>query len=134
VTLNFSLELADGAIVDDAHANTACSFIMGDGSLLPYIEKQLIGKQQGDENSLNIAPENGFGQYNVLNIRRLPKSKFTEEQLELHQVIMFADKGQGNLPGVVSQLSDDWVDIDFNHPLSGKHLVFKYTILAVDNG
>ena len=51
---------------------------------------------------------------------------------EAGSVVVFKDPAGFDLPGVVSRISQDFVLVDFNHPLSGKDIVFKARIIKID--
>ena len=63
----------------------------------------------------------------------LKKSDFSRELLlEPGLVVSFMDQQQqGELPGVIRQVFDEAVEVDFNHPLAGKGLMFDVEILSV---
>ena len=62
VSLNFSITLENGQVVDSNFDRDPVSFVMGDGSLLPGFESRLMGLKAGDEANFLIAPEDGFGE------------------------------------------------------------------------
>ena len=132
VTLHFTLKLEDGAVIDSTLENSAPSFVFGDGSLLAGVEQKLVGMSAGDKESLQILPEDAFGQPNIENVQQFPRSEF-DDDMELAEglIISFAD-AKGEVPGVVTILEDDVVTVDFNHPLSGKNLQFDVEILDVE--
>ncbi len=45
----------------------------------------------------------------------------------------FADAAGAELPGVIAELDDDWVTVDFNHPLAGRDLTFEVEIINVEH-
>jgi len=133
VTLHFAIELEDGAQVDSTFNKTPATFIVGDGNLLPGFEKALFGLKAGDEASLPIAPEHGFGQPNPDNIQRMPLDSFAADtDLTPGMMMSFADANGSELPGVIDRVEDNQVYVDFNHPLAGRELTFKVAILAVN--
>jgi FKBP-type peptidyl-prolyl cis-trans isomerase SlpA len=48
-------------------------------------------------------------------------------------VVSFASREGGELPGVVHRLMGDMVEIDFNHPLAGRDIVFTVEIINVES-
>ena len=52
--------------------------------------------------------------------------------LEKGVVISFADARQQELPGVISRVEGDEVEVDFNHPLAGRTLSFEVQIIDVE--
>ncbi len=131
VTLHFAIKLDDGTEVDSNFAAEPATFTVGDGNLLPGFEQSLFGLQAGEKTTLRILPEQGFGQRNPNNIQKVPRSQFADMALEPGLMISFADAGQSELPGVVSEFDDKQVTVDFNHPLAGRELFFDVQILTV---
>ena len=133
VTLNFALVLDDGSEVDSNFEKEPASFAVGDGSLLPGFERALFGLKSGDEATLEILPEEGFGQPNDNNLQTIKRDQFdVESELEEGMVFSFADAAGGELPGVVKTFDEDEVTIDFNHPLAGRTLSFRVAIHNVE--
>ncbi len=133
ITLHFELAMEDGSVVDSTFERKAATFNYGDGSLLPGIEKKLLGLCTGDEKVFTLMPEDAFGQPNPANIQRINRSSFAPDMtLEEGMVISFADAQKAELPGVVQSVGDSEVVVNFNHPLAGRTLRFKVEILAVD--
>lgn len=132
VTLHFSILFEDGQEVDGTRKGEAATFDFGDGSLLPGFEAALVGLQAGDARQIELPPDQAFGEHNPGNLRRLPRSQFGADlALELGLIVSFASP-EGELPGVVRELDESTVLVDFNHPLAGRSLVFDVAIEAVD--
>jgi len=133
VTLNFALVLDDGSEIDSNFEKEPASFSVGDGSLLPGFERALFGLKSGDEATLEILPEEGFGQPNDNNLQTIKRDQFDiESELEAGMVFSFADAAGGELPGVVKTFDADEVTVDFNHPLAGRTLSFRVAIHNVE--
>jgi len=134
VYLNFALSLEDGSEVDSNFGSDPVNFVVGDGSLLPGFERRLFGLRSGEEASFVIAPEDGFGQPQEDNVQRIARDQFEADadQLEPGMVFSFADAAGGELPGVVLDVGERDVTIDFNHPLAGRTLTFKVRIDRVE--
>lgn len=132
VTLHFAIKMADGTLVDSTFDGSPATFSVGDGNLLPGFEQVLMGLCAGDEKEFPISPEQGFGQRNPNNIQDIPKNSFADDiELEEGLMVSFADAQQAELPGVVAEVNDDVVKVDFNHPLAGRDLIFEVRIIAV---
>ncbi|MCQ3830775.1 FKBP-type peptidyl-prolyl cis-trans isomerase [Microbulbifer elongatus] len=131
VTLHFALKLDDGSEIDSNFEGEPATFIVGDGNLLPGFEQSLFGLQAGDEAEIEIPPEAGFGQRNPSNIQKVKKGHFSPDmELEVGLVVSF-DNGDGELPGVIREIGEDDVEVDFNHPLAGQTVFFHVKILEV---
>ena len=130
VTLHFSLVLEDGHIIDSNFESEPATFSVGDGNLLPGFESTLIGLVNGDEREFTIPPEQAFGQHNPQNVQAVERGNFDQEELELGAVFSFQN-GDGELPGVIVDVDDNEVMIDFNHPLAGKNIIFQVKIIDI---
>lgn len=132
VTLTFALKLDTGELVDGTGDKPA-EFSVGDGNLLPGFEKAMFGLTAGVAKSFNIPAEHGFGPSNPDNIQIMKRSVFSED-IELSEglIVSFADKQKAELPGVIRRVMGDVVEVDLNHPLAGKNLVFDVEIISVE--
>ena len=132
VTLRFSLQLTNGHVVDST-GSTAATFVVGDGNLLPGFELAMFGMQAGASDRLSIPASQGFGEHLEANLQRLRRGQFPVN-MELAEGLMmsFADKTDSELPGVINKIQGDSIEVDFNHPLAGKDLIFEVDILEVE--
>ena len=133
VTLNFSLTLETGEEVDSNFGADPVSFVMGDGSLLPGFERRLIGMRAGDEAQFRSPPEEGFGEPQDDNLQSIPRADFdSDTPREPGMLFTFADAAGGEVPGMIAEVGDTKVTVDFNHPLSGRTIHFKVRIARVE--
>ncbi len=133
VTLFFSLALADGQLIDGNFGQQAASFVPGDGSLLPGFESLLFGLKAGDKQQFLIKAADAFGERKEANLQRIARKQFADDMtLTPGLVVSFAAREGGELPGVVHRVMGDKVEIDFNHPLAGRDIVFDVDIVAVE--
>ncbi|VUD68273.1 FKBP-type 16 kDa peptidyl-prolyl cis-trans isomerase [Thalassocella blandensis] len=132
VTMHFALLFEDGEVVDSNFETEPATFTVGDGRLLPGFESTLYGLKAGDEKEITIPPERGFGHRNDNNIQTMRRHQF-EDSIELAEglVVSFKDAAGAELPGVIMSFDDDEVTVDFNHPLSGKTIIFHVEIISV---
>lgn len=134
VTLHFSVRLMDGTEMDSTFGGQPASFVWGDESLLPGFERALLGLKAGDKRSVYIEADKGFGAYNPDNIQQFRQDEFAQDMtLETGVVVSFRDASGAELPGVISLIEDNWVTVDFNHPLAGRDLTFEVEILSVEH-
>jgi FKBP-type peptidyl-prolyl cis-trans isomerase SlpA len=132
VTLFFALRLPDGEVIDSNFEQSPATFIVGDGNLLPGFERELMGMLGGERKLYVIAPENAFGQRNPNNVQKIERRLFsTDLNLEAGLVVNFSDAQNVELPGVISDLDEHWVTVDFNHPLAGQAIQFDVHIITV---
>ena len=132
VTVSFSLSLATGELIDTTGEKTA-AFNVGDGTLPPGFESAMFGMKAGDSAVLEIAADRGFGQPDPDNVQRLQRTEFVSgPEPAAGLVVAFADSGGRERPGVITRLCGETVEVDFNHPLAGRDLLFSVTVHAVE--
>lgn len=132
VTLHFAVLLQGGEEVDTTRRGRPATFEMGDGNLLPGFEEALLGMCAGDDAQIPLTPEQAFGEHRRDNVQLMDRDAFAGVDLEPGLMVSFAGPG-GELPGVVRRVFERTVEVDFNHPLAGRHIVFDVSILDVDD-
>ncbi|WP_281222293.1 FKBP-type peptidyl-prolyl cis-trans isomerase [Photobacterium sanguinicancri] len=135
VLMHFSIKLSDGSVADSTQAmGKPAKFRMGDGSLTDNFEKCLLGLQQGQTNSFELAPEDAFGQSDPDNIHHIELSKFgADVPAEVGTIVAFAGPDGQDIPGVITQIFGDSVTVDFNHPLAGQRVTFDVEVVTIEN-
>ena len=133
VYVNFSLSLEDGSEIDSNFTDDAVDFVVGDGNLLPGFERLLFGMCAGDRRIFSVAPEQAFGMANDDNVQQLKREQFDHDmELEIGLIFSFADAGGGEVPGLVLEFDEEWVTVDFNHPLAGRTILFDVLVHRVE--
>jgi FKBP-type peptidyl-prolyl cis-trans isomerase 2 len=103
-------------------------FVQGRHQLPPDFERVVNGMKAGDEKKGELSAEEGFGPYDVEKRKTVPKSDLPAGTKEGD--ILSDRAGQ---KAIVIQLSERSAVMDYNHPLAGKPLSMKITILRVDD-
>ncbi len=135
VSLHFSVALENGIEIDNTRSYPEpVSLVIGDGNLLEGFEKALLGLRAGDRRTVHLPPEDAFGPWNPENVQSFDTVQFVkagDATPEIGTMMEFQDKGGGTLAGVVKAVNDDKVEVDFNHPLAGRNVVFEVEIAKV---
>jgi FKBP-type peptidyl-prolyl cis-trans isomerase SlpA len=132
VHLNFAIRLEDGSLIDSNLDNDPVKFEVGDGSLLFGFEKQLFGMKAGEAAVFPVDAEDGFGVHNPDNVQKIKADQFEDVEPEIGMIMGFSDPAQGEVPGVVCEIGDEYISVDFNHPLAGRKLEFDVKIHSVE--
>ena len=128
--MHFSLMLENQTVIDtNFDKEPVCFFI--ETETCSGFENSLIGMQANQEETFEIEPQEAFGQHNNQNVQTLDLSSF-DDNIEVGSVYSFQN-GDGELPGVIIEINESTVQVDFNHPLAGKLYLFKVKILAIEN-
>ena len=136
VELSYELEV-DGNIVDRAGEERPLDYIHGTKMLLPKFESELEGKAAGDEFAFTLSPEEGYGEYDPKLVIELPETAFSingevqRQMLFVGNMIPMLNSAGMVERGVVKELRDGIVVMDFNHQMAGKTLNFKGKVISV---
>ncbi|MCP4392287.1 MAG: peptidylprolyl isomerase [Gammaproteobacteria bacterium] len=129
VTIQYKVSDSDsGELIDSSENGEPMIYLHGARNIIPGLEQALEGKVVGDELEVTVAPADGYGERSEDRIQQVPKEAFEGmEKLEPGMaVIAQTDDGQINL--VITEVNDDQVTVDANHPLAGKSLKFSVTV------
>lgn len=133
VKLHFELLLEDGKAVDSTFDKEPATLSIGDGNLPEGFESCLYDLQAGDQKTFTVLPEKAFGQHNPSNVQQLSRTDFSNiDELKEGMIVGFADKAGGELPGVIAEIGEKQITVDFNHPLAGRTLTFKVEVIDVN--
>jgi methionine--tRNA ligase beta chain len=116
--------LPEGEVIESTLGREVLVVHLGRGVLAPGIERALVGMGVGEEKSVEISPEDGYGPVLPENIHRRRREDFPAE-VELKPGMRFAAKlkdGSGRAEFGVRDVAGDEVVIDFNHPFAGREL------------
>lgn len=132
VTLDYTLTLDNGEVADSTQDGMPLRFLAGSGELLPAFEDALIGLTAGDELNLTLSPEDGYGEYDEEAFEEVSIENFpSREGLEPGTAIGVRDSDGETYPAYISEVHEDTVILDYNHPLAGETLHFHVTVLDV---
>jgi FKBP-type peptidyl-prolyl cis-trans isomerase 2 len=130
VTVHYTGTLDDGTQFDSSEGKEPITFKLGSGEVIPGFEKGIEGMKEGEEKKLDIAPEQAYGAVHAQLMHEVPLDKFPPH-VELKKGMMLtmqAPTGQ-RLMARVEEVGKDSAKLDLNHPLAGKRLHFKVTLV-----
>jgi FKBP-type peptidyl-prolyl cis-trans isomerase SlpA len=137
LTLHYRLSGPDGRAVVDTFAARPATLSLGAGQLAPALEERLIGLPEGAEAAFELPAGAAFGERNPQLLRRVTRKLLVEHgdrdaEYSPGDVIEFPmPDGQGRYAGLVRECADDWLLVDFNHPLAGRAVSFQVKLLGV---
>jgi len=98
---------------------------LGQGHLLKGLEEELEGKEIGKDLTIELSPEKAFGKKDVKFIKMIPYSVFRKQQIEPQPGMQVNVDGA---IGMVKTAAGGRCLVDFNHPLSGREVIYKVKI------
>ena len=131
VTLHYTLKDNDGNVIDQSDDGSFL-YLHGAMNIIRGLENALAGKSAGEEFSISVSPEEGYGARDPERIQEVPKEMFDSSE-EIKVGVQFHAQGpDGNAVVVtVAEIKDDVVVIDANHALAGVDLNFEVKIVDV---
>jgi FKBP-type peptidyl-prolyl cis-trans isomerase SlyD len=132
VTFNYTLKDDDGNILDSTSGSSPFAFLSGNGQILPKLEEALNGMLLGTKKNVKINAADAYGEYNEGAVQQVDRTNFPKDA-DLQPGMQFmANSPDGNqMPFIISEVKDDNIKIDFNHPLAGKNLEFDVELLDI---
>jgi FKBP-type peptidyl-prolyl cis-trans isomerase SlyD len=132
VTIHYKLELDGGEVVDSSEGNRPFEYLHGASNIVAGLEKGLAGLAAGASFDVRVAPEEGYGTREEGSLQKVPRKSFPKD-VRLEVGMQLAAKGDDGrpMPFWVSEITDDTITIDFNHPLAGETLHFTGQVVAV---
>jgi FKBP-type peptidyl-prolyl cis-trans isomerase SlyD len=134
VTLNFTLKDDEGNILDSTETGGLFSYIAGKNMILPKLEESVNSMIIGTRRQLKFEAKDGYGDYNEDAVQVVGKENFPEDFiLEAGMEYMASNPDGVQMPFIITNVEDETVTIDFNHPLAGKNLNFDIELVDVRN-
>jgi FKBP-type peptidyl-prolyl cis-trans isomerase 2 len=133
ITIEYEAFLESGTRVLGTEREKPLVFRFGSGEVLPKMEEELVGLNPGDTREFTVRPEDGFGDFDRSKVIQVPLEEFPKgNKLQKGMVLRVeTDKGQESLC-FVGDIQKDHFVLDFNHPLAGRTLKYRVTVLAVN--
>ncbi len=132
VAIDYELKDDDGNIIDTSAGGDPMHYLHGTHNIIEGLEKALAGKKAGDTVSVSIAPEEGYGVRDDSRIQSVPRDMFEDQsQVKVGEQFMAQGLDGENLTVTITEVTDDKVVVDGNHPLAGKNLNFDVEIKDV---
>jgi len=131
VAIEYELTEAGTTEVLDSNKGAApLEFIIGKGQLIPGLEKGLVGMNAGDSADIEVKAEEAYGVRDDEAVQEIPRDQF--EGVELEKGMSLYGQGQNGetIQVIVVDFNDETATVDFNHPLAGKDLLFKVTVIS----
>jgi FKBP-type peptidyl-prolyl cis-trans isomerase 2 len=131
VSVNYTGRLEDGSIFDSSmtEGREPLKATLGQGQLIKGFENGLHEMSVGDKKTVEILPEDAYGEYNDYMVQEVPKEQMPGE-VEIGMGLQ-ADTQMGPINFVVKEIKDEVVILDANHPLAGKKLIFDLEVLEI---
>ena len=132
VTLHYRIAARDGSEFVSTFDATPATLQLGSEELAPALERCLAGLAEGEHRIFELDPADAFGERNPRMVARVPRDALPPKATpELHGIIEFPSPDGARYSGVVLEMDDEGVLVDFNHPLAGKPIRFEVRVVGI---
>lgn len=130
VTISYELRDAQGQLIETGDA--PLEYLHGGyQGIFPLVEQALDGKVVGDACRVRLEPDDAFGDYDAELVHVEPREKFPDNVAVGMQFQGKSEESQQTLVYTVTDIAEDKVVVDGNHPLAGQTLEFSCTVASV---
>jgi peptidylprolyl isomerase len=132
VRIHYTGTLADGSTFDSSVGRDPLEFTLGSGQVVPGFDKAVDGMSVGEEKTTVIAPEDAYGESHEGNVQAFPRAKFPADiPLEIGTQLQMSMPDGQPIMVTITEVSEDEVKLDANHPLAGKELTFSIELVEI---
>ncbi len=129
--MNYVLTV-NGEIVDSSEGREPLEFVQGEGRIIPGLERELEGLKVGDAKNVTVAAQDAYGEIVADAVQEVEKARFPEnDKLTVGSGVQGQGANGQMFQGIVKEIKDETIVVDFNHPLAGKELTFDVTIVEI---
>ncbi len=132
VKVHFTGTLEDGTVFDTSENKKPLLFNLGSGEVIQGFEEAISGMKVDQEKNIRISSDKAYGPRThelIVNVEKDKLPKDLEFKLDQHYQIPNEDNNEITVR--VSKVSENSVELDGNHPLAGKNLIFKIKLIEI---
>lgn len=131
VKVEYTGTLDDGSVFDKSDGNPI-EFKVGEGQVIPGFEEAVVGMKLNEEKNIHIPAAQAYGDYMPDLVRKFPRASLPKDQEPVVGMMLVLKTPDGHqLPVKITEVSDEEVTIDINHPLAGKALNFAIKVVHI---
>ena len=135
VKVHYHGKLTNGETFDSSSGREPLEFEVGSGSVIKGFDEGVTGMQVGEKKTINIPVEEAYGPRSDDMLIEFPKDRLPQDmELEQGMQLMMSNGSGQNIPVTITEIQDDSVILDANHPLAGEDLVFDIELIEIVGG
>ena len=139
INLNYTLRESntEGKVIESTYDSKPISFVYGQAKMLPKFEENIAGLSEGNYFEFTIKSADAYGDIQEEAIIDIPLNVFETngsvdyEMIKVGNLVPMQDSKGQRMDGIVKEVNDEFIKMDFNHPLAGIDLHFTGEILAI---
>jgi len=130
VKIHYTL-IVEGNVLESSEESGPLEYEHGRGQIIPGLENALEGLSEGDTREVDIGPDDAYGPLNLELVVQIPRDQIQDGFIETGTVLRGKDSGGKTMQGIVREVNEENVTVDFNHPLAGKELHFDIEVIEI---
>ena len=132
VTMDYSLRLDDGEVIDASEEGEPIQFLQGHGEIVYGLEQALYGVAVGEQRDVSVAPANGYSDVDPDAFEEVPLDAFpSDAPLELDMELQVSDTAGETYNAHIAEVRPETVLLALNHPLAGETLYFSVNAVSL---
>ena len=132
VTFHFTLTV-DEKVIQTSEGKEPMSYTQGSGQIIPGLAAEIESLNEGEEKTIKVSSENAYGKVNQDAFKELPKSSLPEGLVPEADMMLQINTPEGQtIPARISEVKEESIVIDMNHPLAGKDLQFDVKVVSIE--
>jgi FKBP-type peptidyl-prolyl cis-trans isomerase SlyD len=131
VTMAYNLRNDQGTMLESTEDRHPFAYVHGTSAILPTLEQALTGSSPGDEIKIQVPSEQAYGERDESLVFAISKTKFNEGDTVTPGTRVRVRTPSGIQILVITEVDDDRVTLDGNHPLAGMNLNFEVSVVGV---
>jgi peptidylprolyl isomerase len=134
IKVHFTGKFEDGKVFDSSENRDPLKFKVGSGKVIQGFDEAVVGMRPGQEKRIHISSDKAYGPIAkelkiTVSKDKLPKNL----EFELNQQYQIPNEDGETFLVRVTKISENDVELDGNHPLAGKNLIFNITLMEIEN-
>ena len=130
VSFHYSLQDSEGTFSESSEDRPA-TYLHGHSNIVLGLEKELAGHAVGDKLRVTVTPEEGYGVHDPNGVQRVPIKHLAAHGKLVAGQLVAVNTNAGVRQARVLKVGHFNVDLDLNHPLAGKTLIFEIEVVDV---
>jgi len=132
VSLEYTLTLEDGSVADTNVGGDPLKYEHGKGQILPALEKELAGMEVNDTKQVTLPPEKGYGEHDPDAMQTVKPEQIPEDARKVGSLLVARDNQGNEMQVKVTEVRDEDIVLDLNHPLAGETLKFDVKVVGIE--
>jgi peptidylprolyl isomerase len=132
VKIHYTATFDNGEVLDSSRDREPLQFVLGGGEVIKGLEEGVAGMKVGDSKKIHVVAADAFGERNEKKFATIDRKRVPETlELKMGMQLTLNQSDGSSIPVKVTEITDEKVRLDTNHPYAGKDINFEIELLEV---